>query len=89
MSKYDDYVYYKSFNTKNYYNDFIPIKNYGNIYEPKVFTESEKELIEKFILDALVEAGVLKDDNRRIVTNFRDNFEYADQSKVIVELEEI
>ncbi len=52
MSKYDDYVYYKSFNTKNYYNDFIPIKNYGNIYEPKVFTESEKELIEKFILDA-------------------------------------
>lgn len=52
MSKYDGYVYYKSFNTKNYYNDFIPIKNYGNIYEPKVFTESEKELIEKFILDA-------------------------------------
>lgn len=43
----------------------------------------------KFILDALVEAGVLKDDNRRIVTNFRDNFEYADKSKVIVELEEI
>ena len=43
----------------------------------------------KFILDALVEAGVLKDDNRKMVTNFRDDFEYADKSKVIVELEEI
>ena len=43
----------------------------------------------KFILDALVQAGVLKDDNRRIVTNFRDNFEYAKESKVVVELEEL
>lgn len=43
----------------------------------------------KFILDALVQAGVLADDNRKIVTNFTDSFEYADQSKVIVELEEI
>lgn len=43
----------------------------------------------KFILDALVEAEVLKDDNRRIVTNFTDSFKYADKSKVIVELEEI
>ena len=43
----------------------------------------------KFILDALVQAGVLKDDNRKIVTNFTDSFEYADKSKVIVELEEI
>lgn len=43
----------------------------------------------KFILDALVQAGVLQDDNRKIVTNFTDSFEYADKSKVIVELEEI
>lgn len=43
----------------------------------------------KFILDALVQAGVLKDDNRKIVTNFTDRFEYADKSKVIVELEEV
>lgn len=42
----------------------------------------------KFILDALVNAGVLKDDNRKIVTNFTDSFEYASKSKVIVELEE-
>lgn len=43
----------------------------------------------KFILDALVQAEVLKDDNRKIVTNFTDSFEYTDKSKVIVELEEI
>ena len=43
----------------------------------------------KFILDALVTAGVLKDDNRKIVTNFTDNFKYEKESKVIVELEEI
>lgn len=43
----------------------------------------------KFILDALVQAQVLKDDNRRIVTNFTDSFKYADKSRVIVELEEI
>lgn len=42
----------------------------------------------KFILDALVQAGVLADDNRKIVTNFTDSFKYADKSKVIVELEE-
>lgn len=43
----------------------------------------------KFILDALVEMKVLKDDNRKIVTSFTDEFKYADKSKVIVELEEI
>lgn len=43
----------------------------------------------KFILDALVEAEVLQDDNRRIVTNFTDSFDYEDKSRVIVELEEI
>lgn len=43
----------------------------------------------KFILDSLVQSGVLKDDNRKIVTGFIDEFEYAKESKVIVELEEI
>lgn len=43
----------------------------------------------KFILDALVDMKVLKDDNRKIVTSFVDEFKYADKSKVIVELEEI
>ncbi len=43
----------------------------------------------KFILDALVQANILKDDNRKIVTGYEDIFEYANKSKVIVELEEI
>ncbi len=42
----------------------------------------------KFILDGLVELGILKDDNRKMVCGFIDKFEYADKSKVIVELEE-
>lgn len=43
----------------------------------------------KFILDSLVELGILKDDNRKMVCGFVDQFRYSDKSKVIVELEEI
>ena len=43
----------------------------------------------KFILDALVKAKVLKDDNKSHVSGFMDKFEYAEKSKVIVEMEEI
>jgi len=43
----------------------------------------------KFVLDALVKAGTIENDNRKQVIGFVDNFEYASFSKVIVELEEI
>ena len=43
----------------------------------------------KFILDALVENGKLKDDNRRCVTAFRDRFGYGDSFKVILEIVEV
>ena len=42
----------------------------------------------KFILDAMVKCGKLKDDNRRFVTGFTDNFEYGKETKVILEIEE-
>ena len=40
----------------------------------------------KFILDAMVKCGRLKDDNRRFVTGFTDSFEYGDEFKVILEI---
>lgn len=43
----------------------------------------------KFILDALVKAGKLKDDNRRCVTGFTDSFEYGNEAKVTLEIEEV
>lgn len=42
----------------------------------------------KFILDSMVKAGKLKDDNRNYVTAFKDTFGYERQSKVILEIEE-
>ena len=43
----------------------------------------------KFILDAMVKMNKLKDDNRKCVTAFTDTFEYANKSKVILEIEEL
>lgn len=42
----------------------------------------------KFILDALVKAGKLKDDNRKCVVGFTDNFQYADDFKVVLKIKE-
>jgi len=43
----------------------------------------------KFILDAMVKYGKLKDDNRKYVTAFIDTFEYGKTTKVILEIEEV
>lgn len=43
----------------------------------------------KFILDSMVKAGKLKDDNRNCVTGFTDTFEYGKESKVILEIKEV
>lgn len=43
----------------------------------------------KFILDSMVKAGKLKDDNRNYVVGFEDNFKYDKASKVILEIEEV
>lgn len=42
----------------------------------------------KFILDSMVKAGKLKNDNRNYVTGFIDTFKYGKESKVILEIEE-
>ncbi len=41
----------------------------------------------KFVLDALVKHGKLKDDNRKCVYAFTDNFDYGNETKVILEVE--
>ena len=43
----------------------------------------------KFILDSMVKHGKLADDNRKHVTAFTDSFEYGDETKVILEIEEV
>jgi len=43
----------------------------------------------KHILDAMVKAGILKDDNRRCVVAFSDTFEYGKETKVIIDIEEV
>lgn len=41
----------------------------------------------KFILDSMVKAGKLADDNRKCVTGFTDSFSYGPETKVILEIE--
>lgn len=43
----------------------------------------------KFILDALQEAGKLKNDNRKYVIGFTDEFLYGKRYEVMLEIEEI
>ena len=43
----------------------------------------------KFILDALVKFGKLKDDSPKYVRAFRDTFGYSNKTKVIIEIEEV
>lgn len=42
----------------------------------------------KFILDAFVKYGKLKDDNRRCVAAFKDEFSYGKETKVILTIRE-
>jgi hypothetical protein len=43
----------------------------------------------KFILDAMVKAGILKDDGRRYVKGFTDEFECGNKPMVIMDIEEL
>lgn len=67
-----------------------PVKiNFTWIEENKKRDLDNVAFAKKFVLDAMVKAGKLKDDNRKCVTGFTDNFEYAKESKVILEIEEV
>lgn len=43
----------------------------------------------KFILDAMVKYGKLKDDNRKCVTGFTDTFGYGDETRVMMTIKEV
>lgn len=43
----------------------------------------------KFILDTLVKCEKIKNDNRKYVAGFRDDFSYAKESKVILNIYEV
>ena len=43
----------------------------------------------KFILDAMVKAGKLKNDNRKHVRAFTDTFYYGKETKVIIDVERV
>ena len=42
----------------------------------------------KFILDAMVKYGKLKDDSRKYVTGFTEDVVYGNETKVILEIED-
>jgi len=43
----------------------------------------------KFILDAMQKCGKISNDNPKYVRGFEDKFEYGDDYKVIVEIEDV
>lgn len=43
----------------------------------------------KFILDTMVKCKKIQNDNRKNVCGFTDEFDYAKESKVILEIEEV
>ena len=43
----------------------------------------------KFMLDAMVQYGILKDDNRKCVVAFTDTFEHSDKFSVMIEVERL
>ena len=85
---------------QDYQNDMIPflskMPKYNNpIKVHFLWIEENKRrdldnvcFAKKFILDAMVKAGKLKDDNRKFVQGFTDDFEYGKKAKVVLEIEE-
>ena len=43
----------------------------------------------KFILDALVNEGILQNDNYKYVRGFTDDFRYEEHQRILIEIEEV
>lgn len=77
-----------------YINKLPKFKNPINIQFTWIEKNKKRDLdnvcfAKKFILDCMVKCGKLKDDNRNCVTGFTDTFEYAKETKVVLEITEI
>ena len=76
------------------YFDFVQIKNPVKIHFHWIEDNKRRDydniaFAKKFILDAMVRGGYLKDDNRRYVQGFTDTFEYGENAMVILDIEEM
>lgn len=76
-----------------YINDLPQYKNPIKIHFHWIEGNKKRDLdnvcfAKKFILDSMVKAGKLKDDNRKYVIGFEDTFEYGKETKVILEIKE-
>jgi Holliday junction resolvase RusA-like endonuclease len=67
-----------------------PIKIYFEWYEKDRRRDLDNvAFAKKFVLDAMVKCGKIKDDNRKCVVGFQDSFFYADKNKVIIYIIEV
>ena len=67
-----------------------PVKIEFNWYEKNKRRDLDNiAFAKKFILDALVENGKLKDDNRKCVTAFKDEFFYEKKAGVLLRFIEV
>lgn len=71
-----------------------PVKNPCIIHFTWVEKNKKRDLdnvafAKKFILDALVNEGVLQNDSYRYVRGFTDSFEYEEHQKILIDIEEL
>lgn len=64
-----------------------PVKITFHWYEPNEKRDMDNvAFAKKFILDAMQKTGKLKNDNRKYVKGFKDEFYYEKTAKVVVEI---
>ena len=67
-----------------------PIKVHFNWIEKDMRRDLDNiAFAKKFILDALVKKGKIRDDGRKYVVGFTDTFEQGKETKVVITIEEV